>query len=29
VRTYSTRVSGDLRLILLNSYIEGTRESGH
>jgi predicted membrane-bound spermidine synthase len=29
VRTYSTRVSGDLRLILLNSYIEGARESGH
>ena len=29
VRSYSTRVSGDLRLILLNSYIEGARESGH
>jgi spermidine synthase len=29
VRSYSTRVSGDLRLILLNSYIEDARESAH
>lgn len=29
VRNYSTRANGDLRLILLNSYIEGARESGH
>ncbi len=29
VRAHSTRISGDLRLILLNSYIEGARESGH
>jgi hypothetical protein len=29
VRSYSTRASGDLRLILLNSYIAGARESGH
>lgn len=29
VRSYSTRANGDLRLILLNSYIEGARESAH
>jgi spermidine synthase len=29
VRSYSTRISGDLRLLLLNSYIEDARESGH
>ena len=29
VRRYSSRVSGDLRLLLLNAYIEGARESVH
>jgi len=29
MRSYSTRQSGDLRLLLLNSYIESARESGH
>jgi hypothetical protein len=29
VRRYSTRATGDLRLLLLNSYIEDVRDSGH